>query len=51
MKRLDPGQFELTEKVVKINPVAKTVKGGRRRTFRALVVGGDGQGHVGAGLG
>lgn len=42
---------ELQEKVVDINPVSKTVKGGRTRSFSALVVVGDGQGHVGAGKG
>mgnify|MGYP001452990484 CR=1 FL=1 len=42
---------ELQEKVVDINPVSKTVKGGRTRSFTALVVVGDGQGHVGAGKG
>lgn len=42
---------ELEEKVVDINPVSKTVKGGRTRSFSALVVVGDGQGHVGAGKG
>ena len=48
---IDASQLELTDKVVSIKRVSKTVKGGRSMRFTALVVVGDGNGHVGAGLG
>ena len=49
--RIDVSKLELTETIVNIRRVAKTVKGGRNMRFSVTVVVGDGEGHVGVGLG
>ena len=50
-ERIDANQLELNDNVVAIKRVSKTVKGGRTMRFSALVVVGDGNGHVGCGIG
>ncbi len=50
-QKFNPAGVELTEKLVSLNRVSKTVKGGRIARFAALMVVGDGNGHVGVGLG
>ena len=50
-KRFNPAELDLQEQLVALNRVSKTVKGGRIARFAALMVVGDGNGHVGYGLG
>ena len=51
LSTIDPTELALTDKLININRVAKVMKGGKRLSFSALVVTGDGAGHVGIGLG
>ncbi len=51
LSRIDPTELILNDKLIHINRVAKVMKGGKRLRFSALVVTGDGNGHVGLGLG
>jgi small subunit ribosomal protein S5 len=51
ISKIDPTELALNEKLVYINRVTKVVKGGKRLSFSALVVTGDGNGHVGVGTG
>ena len=51
ISKIDPTELELNDKLININRVAKVVTGGKRLSFSALVVTGDGKGHVGIGIG
>ena len=51
LSKIDPTELELSDKLVYINRVAKVMKGGKRLSFSALTITGDGAGHVGIGIG
>jgi small subunit ribosomal protein S5 len=51
LSRIDPAELNLNDKLINVNRVAKVMKGGKRLRFSALVVTGDGEGHVGLGIG
>ena len=51
LSKIDPTELDLSDKLVYINRVAKVMKGGKRLSFSALAVTGDGNGHVGIGIG
>jgi small subunit ribosomal protein S5 len=51
VSRIDPADLNLNDKLIDVNRVAKVMKGGKRLRFSALVVTGDGAGHVGLGIG
>ncbi len=51
LSRIDASELNLNDKLVNVNRVAKVMKGGKRLRFSALVVTGDGAGHVGVGIG
>jgi len=51
LSRIDAGELNLNDKLITVNRVAKVMKGGKRLRFSALVVTGDGMGHVGIGIG
>ena len=51
ISKIDPTELTLNDKLIYVNRVAKVMKGGKRLSFSALVVTGDGNGHVGIGLG
>jgi small subunit ribosomal protein S5 len=51
ISKIDPSELELSDKLIDVNRVVKVVKGGKRLSFSALVTTGDGNGHVGIGIG